>query len=52
MSPDDLRLAPHRTTDEGFVDPLVGQTLPLEEALRAPAAPASRSVVGNVVLRP
>jgi NADPH2:quinone reductase len=37
---------------EGAIDPLVGQTLPLEELPRAMAAIADRSTVGKVVLTP
>jgi NADPH:quinone reductase len=41
-----------RLVDEGYVDPLVGQVLPLEEAPKALKALAERSTVGKVVLVP
>jgi NADPH:quinone reductase len=41
-----------RLYEDGRVDPLVSQVLPLEEAPKALGALASRSTVGKVVLKP
>ena len=41
-----------RLVDEGHVDPLVGETLPLDQAPQALAKLADRSTVGKVVLVP
>ena len=41
-----------RLYEDGRIDPLVGQVLPLEEAPTALGALASRGTVGKVVLRP
>ena len=41
-----------RLVDEGHVDPLVSQTLPLDQAPQALARLADRSTVGKVVLVP
>jgi NADPH:quinone reductase len=41
-----------RLYEDGRIDPLVGQVLPLEEAPKALGALASRGTVGKVVLRP
>jgi len=40
-----------RLYEDGRIDPLVGQVLPLEEAPKALGALASRGTVGKVVLR-
>jgi NADPH2:quinone reductase len=41
-----------RLVDEGYVDPLVGEVLPLDQAPQALAKLADRSTVGKVVLVP
>jgi NADPH2:quinone reductase len=41
-----------RLVDEGYVDPLVGEVLPLDQAPEALAKLADRSTVGKVVLVP
>jgi NADPH2:quinone reductase len=41
-----------RLVEEGYVDPLVGETLPLDQAPQALAKLADRSTVGKVVLVP
>ncbi len=41
-----------RLYDDGRIDPLVSQVLPLEDAPQALGALASRSTVGKVVLQP
>jgi NADPH2:quinone reductase len=41
-----------RLVDEGHIDPLVSQSLPLEEAPAALKALADRNTVGKVVLVP
>jgi NADPH2:quinone reductase len=41
-----------RLVEDGLIDPLVSEVLPLEEAPRALAALADRGTVGKIVLTP
>jgi NADPH2:quinone reductase len=41
-----------RLVEEGYVDPLVGEVLPLDQAPQALGKLADRSTVGKVVLVP
>ena len=55
MDPARIGLVQHELTrlvEEGHVDPLIGDVLPLEEAPKALGALASRATVGKVLLTP